>query len=604
MMARPPGDSIDSLSFFAKLRRVAKSIDQTHDDLQKELSRPLGDKTNISDSSSADFELLRIDNEISSIKKEAQGLYMSTRKNTFSGFLKNCQALLDNRSSQLSHIEGELKKYGFTPKISTEQPVASESTESTKTFSHEAKENLPGYHPTTTEASTPPPKENPGRVMAPRTPKLEDFGVSAGTLMAVSRLNNPGKAGEFKVPQLNNHQLPGSTTIPTPFQNTGLYVTPGIGDVFSNVSMTPNDRGYNPNIDSPASGPATPAMCLGTEQRNALDTPEPPIFETPGARQIQRTVAEKPFEIRKVVKCEYNIGDEESPIPPVLSTPGLKQISKGHPVSAAPQQQNIQSSTNQWDSPVPPLLQTPGIKQIKKSSNPNIDDLPRGPTMGLSMDDDMPQTPELTITHEGISKWANQVQPTTIPQPPCFQTGNPQMVAGFHMGLTQESDDLQPPILESTRPDRLDELPQAPDLLSQKLQLGDDEDDMPEPPQFTGTYNFYPTTVEQAPVFKSPDRVEVKEKRMLYLDEGEYLTLNDYLQSMLSLDVINSAIDGINALFDKKIRDGMAETVTQTEVRELLNLGPFTKSLLLLLMKLHRLKSTSKTANEAHFTRL
>ena len=124
-------------------------------------------------------------------------------------------------------------------------------------------------------------------------------------------------------------------------------------------------------------------------QSSANDTPEPPVFMTPGLRSLS---------VKQHVKVVPLVEqDNDTPEPPVFMTPGLRSLSVKQHVKVVPlvEQDN--------DTPEPPVMQTPGVKQLSRAVFVNTNQTAYGsspafaPNTNIYDEFNTPEMPELTI---------------------------------------------------------------------------------------------------------------------------------------------------------------------------------------------------------------
>ena len=94
---------------------------------------------------------------------------------------------------------------------------------------------------------------------------------------------------------------------------------------------------------------------------DCMDSPVPPVFQTPGMKQISR---DKPcFTNRPKLAEEFMAEDTGTPTSPVMMTSSFKHLMIGQhagPLVAAEETKTFSLKNDDGQSPLPPVFQTPG----------------------------------------------------------------------------------------------------------------------------------------------------------------------------------------------------------------------------------------------------
>ncbi|XP_013413914.1 uncharacterized protein LOC106176196 [Lingula anatina] len=589
--------------FFTQLRRLAATTEKERDVLQAMIKKPKGDRCG--DGTSAVFVLKEMQKNVRDIKIQTQSTYNSLRASSFRHLLHACQEVIQQQQQRLGEVEAYLQQYGYNPcvaqqvsgvnsgekehSVMAEQPVMTEqkiptSNGENNVSDHSQSEDteypLKGKHYFTTyhctvkliskvkqsniffnidiQPSTPPESHRPKPPSCgDKTPSLADFGLSEVTLNVLANIgDDAARVGQklgndmvFKVPEKINYtrnpkqelfpETPDHKSrhpeqfVPTPFDTHGITVTPGI----------------LPHCNMNAMTPETPLNKKGTNYLNgdAEDSPCPPILHTPGMKQIRT----KPSLPKSPVLQSLKTGSVESPVPPVLKTPGVKQIKKGM----------FQEKTN---SDSLGDMQVPSAPELQ-SLNP--EDLPE------------PEAPELTMKFEEYQQFYEDF---TRPLNPL---------------TAQDVQKLSAPVADKG----YDQIPTRDTALVQIKATETDKNgfqqdwDMPQPPVLSMKYTFNSTEELQENI---PPRENSNKTcpGMAMISEDEYASLQDYLQRQLPLKLINNTLQKINDICQKKMSAGHKGQIYESELRDNIDLGPKTKSMLLLLVKLHRLQTRARNS--------
>jgi len=184
---------------------------------------------------------------------------------------------------------------------------------------------------------------------------------------------------------------------------------------------------------------------------NEIDSPEPPVFCTPGAKQLRN---------HRQVQSSANpdtISENNTPEPPVFMTPGLPQLT-GKPVNSSGVVDNI-------DSPEPPVFCTPGMKQLRN--------------------------------HRQLESSAkpDTISENNTPEPPVFMTPGLPQITGKPVNSSGvvDNDTPEPPVLCTPWTKQIRKLPAvnrtADTVESSSSHIGYDiGPDTPEPPELTSDF--------------------------------------------------------------------------------------------------------------------
>ncbi|KAL8611389.1 hypothetical protein ACOMHN_014444 [Nucella lapillus] len=354
----------EPVRFFTILRRLGREIDEGVKNAQEQLNNRHLD---CESKHVALKGLLDRRKELDTIKPNGRTLVKELRegRNKFDQSLQACDEVLDLQLQQLSEIQTHLLQYGFVPQPADDGDGADKGTRET-----EAEE----------EESYPFALESEAKEKLERTPRLEDYGVSRYTL---NMMNRPAQPAPER--QETKKAAPRHDSVPDMFRNEGLTVTPSLFPFMSygtgnrsayeafSLAYSPDQEPGEPS--EPEEGDLPDAGAVA----KTLDfsySPEPPVLQTPGIKQIPRT------------------GETAPPPPPGRRGPVARQLKLGG-CSALTEDSSL-------DSPIPPVLSTPGIQQIsRKSAAAQQADHKTGQasaSAGGYQPMEMPKTPEFTYS--------------------------------------------------------------------------------------------------------------------------------------------------------------------------------------------------------------
>ncbi|XP_070568241.1 SKA complex subunit 3-like [Ptychodera flava] len=547
--------------FFSHLRSVAVNAEKQSAELKQLLQKPPLQRS--SSSVSSELMLREMLKDVKNLTDEAKKKEkeIESSHTAFSDISNASETLHRYYSNHYQQLETFLCKYGYQQPKKKGVKTMTEVTEKPKGMeTEEIKENID----INDEENCKPEEDNLTCVTPVRdqetmadqsaTPKLENFGLSRTTLEILARLKNHGPSSTAKVNdtkmnddvtyciskgfQTKTTSVPGrldETQIPEEFQNDGILTTPGLwkGGTIAGF-VTPKQ---------PKKGP------FGRMAMDAVDSPVPPVFATPGVKQIKKSAVEQPS---VPPRCDFSSQKTASPAPPILQSHSTTQSQVIHTPSPI---QFISNAVNPEDMPEP---EPPEITT-------RIQPMPAPPVLRANKVDytEMPEMPTLSLNYSRTASTHTASGVSSESQRQNMQRGLPManqakpVSTGHHQPGMTSANHYQP--CKAATPAVVD-LPQGPA-----------NHNLPFPPKC-----IQPVKLEEM---------------------GQ---LNDYLQRLLTLDQMNEIINKINTLIGKNGSGG--QFIRKSEL-PMLELGPHTNSVMLLLVKLHRIHMERKdhTGQSVHF---
>ncbi|KAK3576982.1 hypothetical protein CHS0354_005987 [Potamilus streckersoni] len=447
----------ESASFFVKLKSLAIAIDRGLVEIKAKVS---GDDDNFCAAHAAKA-LQDLRKEVKEVKESSQALLTSlkTSNTELERKIQILGAFLLKKKKQLEETEKYFKKYD-PDYVTYEENKAQLGAQTVKTCANKLKteeevkedvEEETDREKKTAISTTPEkPTKTSAAMVGCRTPKLEDFGISRFTMQALNKLSKqPSKDASAIANLFEKPRLP---PLPPIFEHNGILVTPSLGPGF---------------------------FADKADHHEDLASPE---FKIPYQPQYQSTKQQLVFHDDSTSAegmPSSNVNDHlASPVPPIFHTPGVKQI---YCAQRPPTSESPVLKPNQITSPIPPTFMTPGMKQIqtdlkkngtkKESEKPPISKLFR---------DEEPAPPELTFSLEAL----NQLTSSFRAQPKL-----PESLADKYGHTVQKT--VTPPLPELFS-DNLRKMGHVRNnsnneqkTVKKTFQYGH----MPEPPKLLGTYD-------------------------------------------------------------------------------------------------------------------
>ncbi|KAL3881703.1 hypothetical protein ACJMK2_028105 [Sinanodonta woodiana] len=327
----------EGASFFVKLKSLAIAIDCGLVDIKAKVS---GDDTKYCAAHVAKA-LQDLRKEVKEVKETSQTLLTSLKasNNESERQMQILEAFLLKKKEQLDNTEIYFKKYD-PDYLTYEENKVQHGAQTVKTCANklkteeEEKEDVEEETEGETKKEISITPEKLTKTSAPtvrcKTPKLEDFGISRFTMQALNKLSKQTSKDASAVANLfEKPQLP---PVPPMFEHNGILVTPSLGPGFF-----ADKADHHEDLASPVFKMPYQPRYQSTKQRldfhedstdeNSSDanghlaSPIPPVFHTPGVKQIYHS--QRPSEFESPLMKPNPIA---SPIPPTFITPGMKQI--------------------------------------------------------------------------------------------------------------------------------------------------------------------------------------------------------------------------------------------------------------------------------------
>lgn len=342
-------DSNPTASFFNQLKLVCRGIENGIAQLQKEVETKKSSRS----AGNAVLKLKSLEQDIRQMKMEGREKCQSLDADgvKFNELLTCCRSLIDIQNNKLHNIEMFMKQYGY--KDYKPAVLVTENNNEKNGGNQDVEEKTEEDE----KLTTPPPQEKPNRS---RTPKPEDFGFSKYTLKAMERGFNNLIQQDF--PSRFQNQPSSEAMIPSVFNQNEF------------VSLTPSVFGRHVPFHTPGKyQEASPTFC---------------DFLTPAEYKPSNPEQKYGSDLPKL-----NF-PSESPEPPVFNTPGVKHLGKKEPeIASSLFKNNLQQSV--MASPQVPDFRSESARKLMGIGN----EVPKEPCVKSSrarLYDEMPQTPELT----------------------------------------------------------------------------------------------------------------------------------------------------------------------------------------------------------------
>ncbi|XP_077865059.1 uncharacterized protein LOC100368675 [Saccoglossus kowalevskii] len=615
-------------NLFARLRRIAIDVKKQSVELQAIIEKPCSER----DSSNVSAELTLRDmlKEVKNINNDLRCKIIELRDDevSFDNILAASKVMYHYLQNNYHQTESFLHQYGYKQRKKSEPRNKSQVEDSEEDKENEKpsaqsqihKNSVVEVHQETKVFQTPPRSQIPEKDEL-CTPKLEDFGLSRTTLTQLARMKNP----DLRSPVNDNSDvharihnddnapmsLPLDDTTVTISDCPPIVTASNVHHETQRICGTPRnqilkedklstpkleDFGFSREALDLISGkevPAvynTPAMTSHvnvvnhdmqqqprfytdvdqhqyTQHKPPDDLEHSGILMTPGLWGGKHTPTETPEPSQR---GHSNNLDSHKEL--LMLTPGLLKISgvkrgKDKMKSKSALGKLSAKPSNDVESPVPPVFMTPGMKQIKGKQT-------------------LPQYP----LQSTINKEEYRVTPTA-PELQSYAISAPTRTPSPFMMTTVEAEDVpEPEAPEITT--WIQPLPQEPERLVRESTC-----DL-EPPKllsFIVTNDHHNTkacTRIPQSIAVGKHKTQTDGRYISPITQQEYAQINDYLQRILTLQQCNEVVSKINALASS---NGSGGHYIRSRELDLLNLGPHTNVLVLLLVRLQRIHMEKKT---------
>ncbi|XP_071506764.1 uncharacterized protein [Diadema antillarum] len=603
---------MESSGVFDKLRRIARTVQNESKLAQERMSRPASLR---SSGDSARPVLRRMQADAYKLKVGAMNAYSSlTPAGEFSDLLEACSQLCDAYQTKVNKLEDYLFQYGYKAQPSAKGSQGKKTTagDKCKTSSvvqleskqspdlEDIKENIPNTPPKNQELAASIQEAKGG------TPRLEDYGLSRATMEMLSRNKLQGPPGSRPTSALG-----GDSGGDIPLNSTYTKREPLSSVTPMRPSSQPGSCPFTPLgvTTTPARVTVTPGLFGGSELPNETPTQFiDMVAQRPGKPSVDvKGPAAKSLQFTTSTRTASSSSSILDAFPSHLSE---NNAQFGTP--PAPELTARWAFTSVTMTPSQPEC-IPGAR-----GDPSMPKMPVFDNQRPNMD--TPPTPEMTTRWESRSNSAmpqaperltTQVPHVLMEEPVRLTTRLPNHTPEEPQRLTSCS---------SEAPPSADAAPTTPPGLGRSKAFDFSKflsDDMPKTPELTMSYSRYvdpsskPTKLTSEPTMPavsqksslSHEPVPSLESKMEVSNhiscptlssvvQGEFQGQSDYMRRILPLELINHTVTRINAVLREKAMQGQGVFLTDADVQQL-DLGPKSKAMLLLLIKLQRL-TTSK----------
>ncbi|XP_026231600.1 spindle and kinetochore-associated protein 3 isoform X2 [Anabas testudineus] len=584
--------------FFTKLRRLAMTLESETAKLQQAF-----ENRNNDDDSDTTARAMRayheLNCEVGDLKGQVQG-HLAQQKaqvNEVSSII-NAGRLMEKRITEdIQVLRTHWQKYGYqapqrpnqTKSQDPEVEVADED-ETKSTGEGEGSQEEAGGNC----SSTPPQLGPPPFTDMLRTPQLSDFGLSEMQL----KRTLAGTEWCSEVPPMPEMNLPHpalNTPAPPPMPITPKCAlrmdddelqTPQMHDfgITEHTMCLNNDFTMNlfqKNIEKP--------------QRPSQDIPEPPVNSV--TEGLQRK------------------DDFESPEPPVFCTPGFKiKKTNGHcsPPRGTGEPESPGFPAILPTTPEVPAFQTPYVNRLvssKKSARQT------GP-INVKADDDSDtfelSTPPQKGTTASKRTWEYNVpelslmgvEDRQIPEMPSLESVLGNSLQSKNAKILKKASEFEKTSKEPTVSLELDGPTQEFSLGTPRIRMDYQEPSTPEMPDLSSVTQDICKLVSQAQSKKTsmavvhphmrPEKEKTRTLCLSVVSEPEFQSLPSYLKQM-TLHSLNQAVHNINKFTEE--HHGERTELQMEELRKITNVGTKTPVYILCLTELKRLKHVGGTSN-------
>ncbi|XP_049905162.1 spindle and kinetochore-associated protein 3 [Epinephelus moara] len=594
-----------TVRFFTKLKKMAVTLESETAKLQQvfENRNKDGDSETTAKAMRAYHEL---NCDVGTLKGQIQGqlAQQKAQENEVSSFINACRVMEQRVSKDIQSLRAHWEKYGYKAPCDTQRPTKSKVPESKAEHDAASKnetKSAEGEEGSVEEAegnhSSSPPKVGPPPFTDMlRTPQLSDFGLSEMQL----KRTLAGAEWCSEVPPMPEMNLPHptlNTPAPPPMPLTPKCAlrmdddelqTPQMHDFgISEHTMCLNndftmdlfrkntEKPQRPSQEVPVP-PVNSLMESLQTKAQTLESPEPPVFCTPG------------FKIRKTNgHCSppaQGNGDPESPghpgnLPttpevPAFQTPYVNRLVSTKKSAGQPEPVNMQADDDNHTFELPtPRNGATGSKRTWEYDVPDIS------IMGVE-DKQMPEMPNLE------SVLGNSLQ---------NRSAKMLKKANEHEKMTKE---LTVNRLE------LDGPTQEFSFGTPRIRMYEQEPSTPEMPDLSSITQDICKLVSQAQLKKTamavvhpnvrPENVKSRAVSLSVVSESEFRSLPSYLRQM-TLQSLNQAVNSINKFLAES--PGEQTEFQMEELRRICGVGTKTPVYILCLTELKRLTHTGGARN-------
>lgn len=573
--------------FFAKLRRVAVTLETETIKLQSafEHGHHNNSEDDKSDSSARGMRAYHeLNCEIQNIMGQIQDEVAQRRTNVdeVNRFIKDCEVTQLKLSEDIRVIKSHWEKYGYQAPKKTEtkiDAIVHSSKEEAVTEDGNLSPEVDGQEETGAGLS-------PHRQAAPpvdpmRTPQLSDFGLSEVNLKRAL----VGGAWCSEVSQMPEINLP-VPVLKTPAKPTMALTPKRALRMDEDELLTPqmHDFGISEFTMPEYTMPFGNDFTMNLQLKDAEKT-----------KKTQQTVLEPP--VNPVIENMQTNDDLESPEPPVFFTPGLK-VKKTHPATES-SSESPTCSAKPPSTPDVPAFQTPYVNRLL--SFKESEKKPEPVQMESDDDNKVPRVSTVPCVGAGASKsnrvpqlMIDDVMARDVPEMPTLESdlgsslqirsakmqkkvGDREMIAVSALqldGPTQEFNLKTPRVRRDYEEPRTPEMPDLSSVTQDICKL------------LSQTQRKKLANAEKNPHEKENTSPPRRFDTLSWISEQEFQCLPRYLRQM-SLSSLNQAIDNINNSIAKCRRDKTEFHID--ELKRMIDFGAKTPLFILCLSELKRM---------------
>ncbi|XP_017325545.1 spindle and kinetochore-associated protein 3 isoform X3 [Ictalurus punctatus] len=542
-----------STRFFSKLRSLAVLLDTERANLEHTASLDLDQDYDDAESGAVQA-LHELHSEVRGLKKRVQGQVASQEDGSteLRSFVKACMVLKQRTTEDIERIQRHYEKYGYKPQKVCPKPEGEADARCSVDGEPEGElsEEMAGDEDEPVEA---PECETPEKMAPPavdpmRTPQLSDFGLSALHLQMV--LGNS---------EMSHGLAPAVALTPPSLDLMMMHEsqpkTPKCSLIMDEEALTPRLEDF---------GITESTMCFNNDFTMDLFRKRPPKDRQTNSttQQIaQRGPHSLPTSPSCVPRGRLSADSMESPEVPLFSTLEIK-MNKQLGQSYSPPNRASDPGSPSRPSAAPatpelPTFETPYVGKLisarKETKRNEVGGLTGSPT-------------STSFQNEGPSV---RVSPSEKPQMP--------------VGLSQ---------MEETMP----EMPRLQSFFSSTLPhlVAQANKQQPTTTSVLTSSKTNLNTLAPGKENRTPSVAQVSEK--------EFHGLASYMKQ-IPLASLNSALNKINQVLDKRRRDGLpnSEEFHTEDLRKILDVGPQTPMYIFCLLELKRLENVQGCGRNAIF---
>nr|XP_020487683.1 spindle and kinetochore-associated protein 3 [Labrus bergylta] len=587
--------------FFTKLRKLTVTLETETTKLQEDFENRNNDDDDRESSARAMRAYHGLNCDVGNLKGQIQGqlAQQKARGNEVSSFIKACRVMEQRVTQDMQTLRGHWEKYGYQAPPDTQKLTKAQSQES-EAEDEDANEDEAtpegGEEDSQSEAegypSTSPPNPGPPPFTdVLRTPQLSDFGLSEMQLKRAMA----GAEWCSEVPPMPEMSLPhlalGTPALPP------MPLTPKCALRMDDDELqTPQMHDF---------GISEHTMCLNNDF--TMD-----LFKK-NVTKPQRPSADMPAHPGDsfMKSFQTQVNKFESPEPPVFCTPGLK-IKKANGTCATPAQGNRDQESPIHPNILPttpevPAFQTPYMNHIvstKKSAR-------QTEPIKMQTDDDNPSFELLTSPQNGTTgskrTWEYNVPEMSIMEMPDLESllGNTLQSRSAKMlkKTSERNEVIKEPTVKSLE---LDGPTQEFNLGTPRIRMDYQEPCTPEMPDLSSVTQDICKLLSEAQKKKTvmaivnpnvrPDKNSPLRRaaKISAVSESEFQSLPSYLRQM-TLNNLNQAVHNINKYSEEY--QGENTEFQMEELRRITNVGTRTPVYILCLTELKRLSHVGGARN-------